>query len=503
MRKEKCYYGCLYFFLFFILVLRTIVSWYNDTFGVKIQEVLFTLTSPLEGTDTEFLKGAFADCLPVIFVGTIGIIGWRILDKKMNDRVNIFLKGSIAKKNFSVDLLKVYKIGVLLLGFLLSLHTLKYVDDSLEICSYIKIRNVPTTIYEDYYVSPQETEITASGRTKNLIYIYMESMETTYASKEDGGVQEVNYIPNLTEMAQQNVSFSDSEKLGGFHSNNGSSWTIAALLSTTAGVPYALPIEGNSMDQHETFLPGVITLGDILERKGYHQEFLCGSDSSFAGRDKYFAQHGKYDIFDYYTAIQEGYIDEDYRVFWGLEDAILYEIAKDELLKISSGNQPFNFTMLTVDTHHVEGYVCNLCEDKYPVQTANVVSCADKQIYNFIEWCKQQEFYEDTVIVITGDHPRMDTFLVENVDSSDRTIYNCIINSEQEAEGSLINREFTSLDIMPTTLAAMGFEFEGDRLGLGTNLFSDRKTLAEELGIEYLNNELGKYSEYYNEKFLK
>lgn len=503
MRKEKCYYGCMYFLLFFLLVVRTIVSWYIDTFGVKIQEVLFTLTSPLEGADTDFLKDALTYCLPVIFIGILGIVGWRILDKKINDRVNVFLKGSIGKKNFSVNLLKVYRGFMLPMSIVLLLCTLKYVDDSLQISSYVKIKNTPTTIYEDYYVNPQEVEITASGRTKNLIYIYMESMETTYASIEDGGAQEINYIPYLTEMARQNVSFSDSEKLGGFHSNTGSGWTMGALLTTTAGIPYSIPVEGNSMDQHETFLPGAITLGDILQEKGYYQEFLCGSDGSFAGRDKYFLQHGDYEIFDYYTAIEEGYIEEDYSVFWGLEDEILYEIAKDELLKLSAKGKPFNFTMLTVDTHHVEGYVCNLCEDEYPVQTANVARCADKQIYHFIEWCKQQDFYEDTVIVITGDHPRMDTALVENVDYYDRTIYNCIINSDTVAEGMQSNREFTSLDIMPTTLAAMGWQFDIERLGLGTNLFSDTQTLAEELGFEKLDEELGKYSNYYNENFLK
>ena len=33
----------------------------------------------------------------------------------------------------------------------------------------------------------------------------------------------------------------------------------------------------------------------------------------------------------------------------------LYEIAKDELLNLSQSGRPFNFTMLTVDTHHVGG----------------------------------------------------------------------------------------------------------------------------------------------------
>jgi phosphoglycerol transferase len=43
----------------------------------------------------------------------------------------------------------------------------------------------------------------------------------------------------------------------------------------------------------------------------------------------------------------------------------------------------------------------------------------------------------------------------------------------------------------------MGYEIEGDRLGLGTNLFSDKLTLAEEMGFDLLNTEVSKSSDYY------
>jgi phosphoglycerol transferase len=63
------------------------------------------------------------------------------------------------------------------------------------------------------------------------------------------------------------------------------------------------------------------------------------------------------------------------------------------------------------------------------------------------------------------------------------------------------------MDIFPTTLAALGFEIEGDRLGLGTNLFSDKPTLWEELGgdrasYDWLEAQIQKDSEYYKENFV-
>ena len=59
------------------------------------------------------------------------------------------------------------------------------------------------------------------------------------------------------------------------------------------------------------------------------------------------------------------------------------------------------------------------------------------------------------------------------------------------------------MDMFPTTLASIGCTIPGERLGLGTNLFSDKQTLAEKYTIDELNNLLGKKSDYYMEHFVK
>ena len=56
--------------------------------------------------------------------------------------------------------------------------------------------------------------------------------------------------------------------------------------------------------------------------------------------------------------------------------------------------------------------------------------------------------------------------------------------------------------MFPTTLASMGIEIEGDRLGLGVNLFSDQPTLIQEYGIDQLNEELSSKSTFYNSELL-
>jgi phosphoglycerol transferase len=44
--------------------------------------------------------------------------------------------------------------------------------------------------------------------------------------------------------------------------------------------------------------------------------------------------------------------------------------------------------------------------------------------------------------------------------------------------------------MFPTTLAALGVEIPGNRLGLGTNLFSTEPTLIERFGLEFMTREL-------------
>lgn len=106
-------------------------------------------------------------------------------------------------------------------------------------------------------------------------------------------------------------------------------------------------------------------------------------------------------------------------------------------------------------------------------------------------------------IVIVGDHLGMQTeFYTEKTKNEYyRTIYNVVINPAIEKNNN-INRIFTAMDMYPTMLASIGAKIEGERLGLGTNLYSGIPTLAEEYGISYLNEELVKNSRFYNEKIL-
>lgn len=449
--------------------------WLRNRWGdIPIEEIVFQMKVPLETTMTEELEALFQYAVPPALVLAI-----------------VILIGTLAlkKKKWMGFLLAACVLGV----FFYSVpHIEAQVKEMIPYEAYKAEREKHPDVIEDNYVDPRNVEITFPEKKRNLIYIYLESMENTYMSKLDGGAYDVNYIPELTALAEDNLNFSHTDQVGGAYEVEGIRWTVASMFAQTSGLPLLIPIARNAMTTQELFFPKVYSLGNILEEEGYRQELLIGSDAIFGGRLQYFAQHGNYKIYDYGTALVNKKFPIDYRVWWGYEDQKLFEYAKEELTKLAAGDEPFNFTMLTVDTHKENGWPCPLCRWEYGAdQYGNVLSCSSRQVADFVSWIRQQEFYKDTTVILSGDHRTMDADFCSTIDPDyRRTLYNTILNTPTTAEKTTF-RKFTAMDMFPTTLASLGATIEGDRLGLGTNLYSGKKTLAEEMGVHKLSDALG------------
>lgn len=464
--------------------------------NVDFAEIIFNLKMPLAGAQTNSIFAAFSQCkYIIIFLTVIGLI-----PAIKSDSVHCLVL-HIWKKSFSIPLNLWERYYLPFTSFLL-VAAITYGAVSLDVPSYITSRLHHSNLYEKYYVNPSTAEITFPKKKRNLIYIFMESMEDSYMSKDVGGAKSSNLIPEMTELQLKNTNFSASGKINGGLAENYCNWTMAAIVAQTAGVPLAVPVDAsNTMNQYNAFLPGAYSIGEILKKQGYRQIFLLGSDAEFGARKEYMLQHGNYEIEDYYYAINQKWIAPDYHVWWGYEDEKLYSNAKKELKRLAKSDQPFNLTMLTVDTHFTGGYYCSLCKNKYQDQYSNVIACASRQVTDFISWVQQQPFYENTTIVISGDHPTMDSEYMKDVpESYARKVYTAVINSACDYKLDY-DRKFTTLDMFPTTLASLGAKIKGNRLALGTNLFADKATLAEELGSK-LDEKISLNSRYYNNHIL-
>lgn len=457
------------------------IKWMFDTWAnLTMDELIYHLKAPLEGTNEDMIWDYILKCiLPTIIIFIIVYVIMKMINKK--GKKNGKFLGVICVVSIGVMCISIYNVWT-----------------KLDVGEYISGQNEFSTFIDDNYVDPRDVDIVFPEKKRNLIYIFLESMETTYTDEKNGGAFEENVIPELTKFAQENEDFSGkSKKLNGGYSLTGSTWTMGAMFAQTSGLPLKISISANEMDTQKSFFPGIVTIGDILGDAGYSQTLMIGSDATFGGRRLYFTDHGNYDIFDYNYAAQQGMLSDEYPVWWGYDDQKLFEFAKEKLNELSAQDEPFNLTMLTVDTHFEDGYVCDKCDDKFgDNQYANVMACSSKQVKEFVEWVKQQDFYEDTTIVISGDHPTMDSDFCENVDENyGRRVYTAYINASDSPKSSM-TRTYTTFDNFPTTLAAMGVTIEGNRLGLGTNLFSSEQTLSERYGLENEEKEMKKNSEF-------
>ena len=463
------------------VLLSVSVRWMFKTWpNLSMQELMFQIQSPMEGTSKDMINNYIDSCVPVTVLVIFLIASILALFRKK-------------KKIYWITVASVVLISGIIVA--LDVHT---VWAQLDVKGYIENRNTNSGFIDSNYVDPAETELTFPEQKRNLIYIFLESMETTYSSQEDGGAYDENYIPELTQIAMENEDFSGAgQELNGSYAMSYATWTVAGLFAQTSGLHLYLPIDGNSMDTQENFLPDLTALGDILEDQGYNQTILFGSDGNFGGRSLYFSDHGNYSVKDWYYYKEIGKLAQDYGVWWGYEDEKLFEYAKEELLSLASQDQPFNLSLLTADTHFEDGYVCELCGTEYgDNQYANVLACSSNQVSEFVSWIQQQDFYDNTTIVISGDHLTMDSDFCEDIDSDyDRKVYTAYINSAVEPENPEQKREYSTFDNFPTTLASLGVQIQGERLGLGTNLFSGEKTLIEQYGVDQMNNELMKKSD--------
>lgn len=472
------------FFLYFSLQYLL-----NNWEELTVEEILYHIKSPMGGA-SEGLVQLFilSVLLPAVGLSALLIFFYFLPEKKfpLISRTIFF-----AKK-------KMYLWFCFFLALFFFSLTLIDAWDSISLGSYLSSQLHSSKFIEENYVDPKGIELHFPEKKRNLIYIYMESTELTFMDEAHGGAFPDNLLPEMTALSKEGEDFSAAgESRNGGIALPGATWTMGAIFAQSTGLPLKISIEQNSMDSQKAFFPSVTAIQDILKEEGYTQKFLLGSVGYFGGRELYMKDHGDVKVEDFSYWKRKNKFPKDYWVNWGFEDEKLYSYAREELSNLAKEDKPFNLTLLTVDTHFPDGYVCRLCQNNYPDnQYANVYRCASRQVTDFVNWIKKQDFYENTTIVISGDHPTMDRDFCDHVPKSyQRKVYTVFLNAAAKRK-ERNKREYATFDYFPTTLAAMGVEIPGNRLGLGTNLFSGESTLTEKFGKKEEKKELEERSDF-------
>lgn len=329
------------------------------------------------------------------------------------------------------------------------------------------VRSITTDLTLSAYYAEPVAEL--QQRPKNLVVIYLESIEDAFA---DETIVEENALAPLQRATR---GWPRIERLTQY---DGGGWTMAGIVGTQCGLPLrgtetARPDELDQIGaEADSYLPGATCLGDVLADAGYTSVFMGGADAAFASKGVFLSSHGYDRVLDL-----DHWIDEEVeeRSYWGISDRELMEHAKQEVDRLHETSQPFNLTMLTLDTHD-PAHVFDYCPVTTEVEMTSVMRCSMQQVADFVEHLEERGYLDDTVVVIMGDHER---FISDQSDyhdlarADDRTIFNRIWSPDGV---EFAREQADQLSVFATVLDLLGFELDEHRAGVGVSaLVDDRR----------------------------
>ncbi len=440
----------LRFTLFWCLaIIASSCFWFKHYFGVlEFEQIFYHLQFGVHGQldiDPKLTKSYFYWCFGVSLMVTI--VFYYVLSK-------ISIRPYLRRVPFAL---------------IATISTLIYFADTIHITDYINISRQNDYIAQNY-IEPKEIVLTEKPR--NLILIYVESLEYTYTDVDAFG-----------ENLLYKISSIPGDTFTKYKQSRGCSWTMAGLVSSMCGIPLKPKIIGNNHNKLgavvKKFLPGAICLSDILANHGYKNVYIGGANYNFAGKGKFLYDHS-YDEVIGRSEFEAMGMKEFHH--WGLYDDLLFEQAKLKLADLRANNQPYNLTLLTLDMHQPGGHISTYCAKKGVKDYFGIVKCTSDLVYDFYTYLERNGYLENTVLAILGDHVLMSPDQIDDriAKSPKRAVYNKFVLPERLQ----MNRdEIVHFDVFPTILYTLGFRFPNNKLGLGISGYGefDREVNADRL----------------------
>jgi len=227
------------------------------------------------------------------------------------------------------------------------------------------------------------TESYINGKP-NVIILILESF-TSKVIAPLGGID--NITPNINRLCKEGILFNN------FYANSDRS--DKGIVSILSGYPSQPNLSIIKFPQKTQSLPG---LNLSFKDNDYYSMFYYGGDIDFANFRSYFIN------MNYDNIISKDDFDESYyNSKWGVHDHILLERFSNDL---KTSPQPFFSVAFTLSSHEpfdvpmdrvIEG---KNQEDLY----LNSIHYTDKCIGEFVNRCKAEEWWNNTIIVLISDH---------------------------------------------------------------------------------------------------
>lgn len=423
------------------------VSDYLTGYGID-ESVVYHLLGDKQGA-------GYADLIAVMILSALYVLAISVI------AVMVY-RNALAANRFKIH----FRLSAALTALFMSFYLNPAVSDIHQLYQSNLAFEQSNRIPEHYVESPT---ISFKKSPKNVVYLYLESMESTYFDE----TLFPGLVPNLTALQSQAISFSDIGQV------SGTGWTIAGMTASQCGIPLVMPTDNDEMPTAEKFLPGAYCIGDILHNQGYQLNFMGGASLAFAGKGNFYSTHG----FDRVDGLEElvGQLpDKEYQSAWGLYDDSLFALAKSRFDYLAQSKQPFGLFLLTLDTHKPKGHISQSCanveyaDGSNPI--LNAVHCADKMAADFIQHIRQSKAFDNTVLVVGSDHLAMRNSAWDQLQQADQR-RNLLMVFAKNQSPTVIKKPGSTLDIAPTVLSMLGANSEA--LGYGRSLLALQPSLVE------------------------
>ena len=351
---------------------------------------------------------------------------------------------------------------------------------------------------ENYEEKYGETSYDLQGiaKGKNVIILQLESIQNFVINKEINGKE---ITPNLNKFINENIEISNMF-MQSYSSTADSEFSMVTSL---------YPME-NGMSYSRYYTNTYDDIFTMFKNDGYTTSYMHGNYGFFWNRENVYKTFGVENI-----ELKDSFADTSENIMGYLSDELLYTQAVE---KLKSYDMPFISYIVSASSHtsfSLEGLQdrskvsidIGKYKDTFFGNYLESVNYADYAFGIFIDNLKEANLYDDTVILLFGDHNGMDMYNEEMLDFLQETDSNFTdtdikLNYIRVACGMKIpgiehvkiEKPVSKLDIKPT----FAYLIEGDTgFSLGTNMFARKDFIC-------LNNERIVTSRYYfDEKWYR
>jgi lipoteichoic acid synthase len=320
--------------------------------------------------------------------------------------------------------------------------------------------------------SPTNEEMFGIAKGRNVIFISMESTQNFVVNRTFNGEEITPFINDL-------VKDEDTFYFDNFYHQVGQGKTSDSEFITENSL-YPLP-RGAVFQTHP--LNEYMASPEILKDEGYYSAVFHGNNKSFWNRDIMYNSLG-YDKFfseEFYN------VNENNEINYGLKDIPFFEQSMTYLKDLP---QPFYTKFITLTNHHPykyadeDLYFSTKPEDNMINNYFVTVRYTDEAIKKFFNMLKAEGLYENSMIIIYGDHYGISGWhnaaLAEELGKDEITPAENVLLQKVpliihipgvEEHGKTISTIGGQIDVKPTLLNILGVN--SDNIHFGTDLFAE------------------------------